>query len=220
MHTFLVTGSHYDERIAWIHHALFTYGISPFDTRSLDIQEEALSIGIKDVKEFEKQLMLVPIHSKQSAGIIKNAHLLTLDAQNALLKTLEEPPPHTKIYIESEVSSSLLPTILSRCQIIQLTTNPASNAASQSSLPIILQLCDENLSIGKKISLLDEHISNKEEAKVWVTQAIHTLHANRNSLSSTIYQDCMQHLLTASQHLAANVSYKLAIDHIISTFSN
>ena len=63
--------------------------------------------------------------------------------------------------------------------------------------------------------MLDEHISNKEEAKVWVTQAIHTLHTNRTTIPSTTYRHLMQRLLVASQQLAANVSYKLAIDQII-----
>lgn len=209
MHAYIIAGGLFDERITWINNELSLQHISSFDTRSLDIQKEALSIGIKEVKEFIKQLLLAPIYSKRSAGIIKNAHFLTPDSQNALLKTLEEPPQHANIYIELQDASTLLPTILSRCQIIQRNTK---SVLSQDL--IILQLCDTKLSVGQKMALLDNEISNKEEAKIWVTQAIHTLHANRTTVSSAIYKHMMNHLLTASSHLAANVSYKLAIDQI------
>ena len=76
-------------------------------------------------------------------------------------------------------------------------------------------LCDTSVSVGKKMAIIDEQISNKEEAKIWINQAIHTLHANRTTVPQETYRHVMKHLLAASQHLAANVSYKLAIDHLI-----
>jgi hypothetical protein len=79
----------------------------------------------------------------------------------------------------------------------------------------ILQLGDDQLPVGKKIALLDENISNKEEAKLWVAQAIHTLHANRNTIPSATYRHFMQRLVTASGQLTMNVSYKLVIDQLI-----
>ncbi len=220
MHTFYITGGTAKNRLEYIANICTELHVSAYDVHHLIPKEEALSIGIADIRPWQKNLFLTPLSSPFTIGIIPNAELLTTEAQNALLKTLEEPPKHTKIYIESQSSSSLLPTILSRCQIIQLTTKPASNAASQPSLSTILQLCDTQLSIGKKIALLDSEISNKEEARAWIEQAIHILHANRDTISSTIYRNFMQRLLQASQHLAANVSYKLAIDKIVSFLYN
>lgn len=214
MHTFYITGGNAIDRLEYITHICNELGVNSYDIHRLISKEESLSIGISDIKPWQRELFLTPLTSPYTIGIIPNAHLLTIEAQNALLKTLEEPPTHTRIYIESQSSSTLLPTVLSRCQIIQLTTQPASNAASQLSLATIRELCDDRLSIGKKIALLDREITNKEEAKVWVVQAILTLHTNRSALSQTPYRRFMQHLLTASQHLSANVSYKLAIDHL------
>ena len=215
MHTFYITGGTSSDRLQYITHICDEFSVHSYDIHRLIPKEEALSIGIADIKLWQKELFLTPLASPYTIGVIPNAELLTTEAQNALLKTLEEPPSHTKIYIESQTSSSLLPTILSRCQIIQLATKPVTSHDST-----IVQLCETQLSIGKKMAILDGQISNKEEAKVWVTQAIHTLHTNRKTLSTTTYVHFMQHLLTASQHLSANVSYKLAIDHIISRFSN
>lgn len=213
MHTFYITGGNAIDRLEYITHICNELGVTSYDIHRLIPKEESLSIGISDVKQWQKELFLTPLTSPYTIGIIPEAQLLTTEAQNALLKTLEEPPTHAKIYLESQTSSALLPTILSRCQIIQLLTQ-SSKDLNQSSLATMLQLCDNTISVGKKIAILDEKISNKEEAKVWIEQAIHTLHSNRNTIPSTTYQQFMQHLLSASQHLASNVSYKLAIDHL------
>ena len=210
MHTFYITGSTARDRTEYIADVCTELHVSTYDIHHLIPKEEASSIGISDVRLWQNKLFLAPLSSAVTIGIIPNAELLTTEAQNALLKTLEEPPPHTKIYIESQSSSSLLPTILSRCQIIQLTTKPIITQDIT-----ILQFCDTKLSIGQKMALLDNKISNKEDAKMWVTQAIHILHANRTTVPQETYRHVMKHLLAASHHLAANVSYKLAIDHLI-----
>lgn len=215
MHTFYITGGNANDRLQYITHVCNELGVTAYDIHSLVPKVQALSIGISDIRQWQKELFLMPLSSPFTIGIIPNAELLTTEAQNALLKTLEEPPSHTRIYIESQVSATLLPTVISRCQIIQLTTKPlASKDESNQVLTTLLQLGDVNLSTGKKMLLLDEHITNKEEAKIWVTQAMHILHTHRKTVSPDVYLYIMKHLLTISQHLAANVSYKLAIDQI------
>jgi len=80
------------------------------------------SIGIEEVRKLQKQLLLKPYQSPKKALIIYDAHLITREAQNALLKTLEEPPADTLIYLVSEREEAFLPTILSRCYLINLLT--------------------------------------------------------------------------------------------------
>jgi len=215
MHTFYITGGNAIDRLEHITHICNDLHVASYDIHRLVPKEQSLSIGISDIRPWQKELFLTPLTSPYTIGIIPSAELLTTEAQNALLKTLEEPPTHTRIYIESQSSSTLLPTILSRCQIIHLTTTTITPQQTyQPSLQTILQLCDDHLSIGKKIDLLDTEIANKEEAKVWIVQAIHTLHSNRKAISPSPYVRFMQRLLIASQYLTANVSYKLVIDHL------
>lgn len=215
MHTFYITGGSAKDRSEYITHICTELGITSYDIHRLIPKEQALTIGISDIRPWQKELFLTPLSSPFTIGIIANAELLTTEAQNALLKTLEEPPTHTRIYIESQSSIMLLPTILSRCQLIQLASRPmAGGDADDPALAAIIQLIDDQLPVGKKLALLDEHISNKEEAKLWVIQAIQTLHAHRKTVASAAYLRLMKRLLIASQHLTANVSYKLAIDHI------
>ncbi len=82
--------------------------------------QEGKAIGIEVVREMEHFLSLkVPSYAKYNrAIIIEDSHKLTIEAQNALLKTLEEPPDGTIIVLTANHAQSLLPTIRSRAQAI------------------------------------------------------------------------------------------------------
>lgn len=84
---------------------------------------EGKAIGIDSIRELERFLSLkVPIDKDYNRSvIIEDSHNLTLEAQNALLKLLEEPPEGTILILTTNHSQSLLPTIRSRAQIINLT---------------------------------------------------------------------------------------------------
>ncbi len=75
-------------------------------------------IKIEQIKNLIWQLSLKPYSAPLKVAIIDDAHLMNQDAQNALLKTLEEPQDHTLLILISEYPLALLPTIISRCQRI------------------------------------------------------------------------------------------------------
>ena len=66
--------------------------------------------------------VLAPARSEWRVIIIQDADHLTAEAMNALLKTLEEPPPHVVLVLTAERLDALLPTIMSRCQMIRFAT--------------------------------------------------------------------------------------------------
>ncbi len=78
------------------------------------------SIKIEQIHEFIRKTQLKPFCSKFKVGIIVSAEKMTEESQNALLKTLEEPPKNTFIIITTKNKNALLETIISRCQIIEL----------------------------------------------------------------------------------------------------
>jgi DNA polymerase-3 subunit delta' len=92
-----------------------------FKTISPDKPE---SMSIEQVRELQHYLTLkvpgVRDHHTSRVVVIENAHLLTLDAQNALLKTLEEPPEKTVLILTASVEQALLPTVRSRLQMLQV----------------------------------------------------------------------------------------------------
>ena len=72
-------------------------------------------IGIDAVRTLITDLALLPVEGGARVAIVESAHRLTEDAQNALLKTLEEPPSSSVFILVSSRADSLLPTVLSRC---------------------------------------------------------------------------------------------------------
>ncbi len=82
------------------------------------VLSENQSIGIEAIRAAKDFLMQTPIASSRRALIIDNAELLTLEAQNALLKTAEEPPPHGLVILVTSEPQFLWPTLVSRLQQI------------------------------------------------------------------------------------------------------
>ncbi|WP_449244205.1 DNA polymerase III subunit gamma/tau [Desulfobacca acetoxidans] len=85
---------------------------------SLDVLEidGASNRGIDEVRELRENIKYLPAHGSYKVFIIDEVHMLTKEAFNALLKTLEEPPPHA-IFVMATTESHKVPvTILSRCQ--------------------------------------------------------------------------------------------------------
>lgn len=86
---------------------------------------EGKAIGIEAARELEHFLSLKVPGDKQGCNrlvIIEDSHLLTIEAQNALLKLLEEPPAGTCIILTANHEQALLPTIRSRVQSVSVQT--------------------------------------------------------------------------------------------------
>ena len=95
---------------------------------SLDVIEidGASNRGIDDVRELRDNVRYAPAKGRYKIYIIDEVHMLTKEAFNALLKTLEEPPPHVKFIFATTEPDKVLPTILSRCQRFDLHRIPAN----------------------------------------------------------------------------------------------
>ena len=89
---------------------------------ALDVQEidGASNNGVDQVRDLRDQVQFAPTHGKFKIIIIDEVHMLSIAAFNALLKTLEEPPPHVKFIFATTEGDKVLPTIVSRCQRFDL----------------------------------------------------------------------------------------------------
>ena len=96
--------------------------------RSLDVIEidGASNRGIEEIRELRDTVRYAPASSKFKIYIIDEVHMLTKEAFNALLKTLEEPPAHVKFMFATTEPEKVLPTILSRCQRFDLRRIPTA----------------------------------------------------------------------------------------------
>ncbi|MBI2845040.1 MAG: DNA polymerase III subunit delta' [Chloroflexi bacterium] len=88
-------------------------------------KSEAKSLGIDVVRFLRGEAALTPFEGNWKIFLIPEAENMTPESQNALLKTLEEPPPQVVILLTALREESLFPTIVSRCQIFNLRPLPA-----------------------------------------------------------------------------------------------
>ena len=86
--------------------------------RAIDLIEidAASHRGIDDIRELRDGIRFSPTKSKYKVFIIDESHQLTKEADNALLKTLEEPPKHAIFILATTEIQKMIPTIISRCQ--------------------------------------------------------------------------------------------------------
>ncbi len=83
--------------------------------------EKPNSISIDDIRnQVNRDIEIKPYNSKYKIYIIADADMMTVQAQNAILKTIEEPPQYAIILLLTENADTLLPTIRSRCVMLKL----------------------------------------------------------------------------------------------------
>ena len=135
--------------------------------------DAASNTGVDDVREIIENVKYKPLISKYKIFIIDEVHMLSKSAFNALLKTLEEPPPHVKFIFATTEIKKIPITILSRCQRFDLLrienkilTEHLLNIVAKESIDIesdavslIVRAADGSIRDG--LSLLYQEISNQ-----------------------------------------------------------
>lgn len=169
MHSFLIVSKNKKTSLDFTALACKKNQIDKFDVALFTFQK---AIGIEDVRNLQKKIFLKPIRSKTKAIVFDSYSGLTISAQNALLKLLEEPPANTIIYIISPNKELFLPTILSRCKIIELKDPPykLSDEENAQYLNILISLIDK--SVGEKLKLAQDLAKNKDEVIPWLEKMI------------------------------------------------
>jgi DNA polymerase-3 subunit gamma/tau len=107
---------------------------------SLNIHEldAASNNSVDDIRDLVTQVRFAPQYGKYKIYIVDEVHMLSQQAFNAFLKTLEEPPAHAKFILATTEKHKILPTILSRCQIFDFKR--ITNADTVEHLQEIIEL--------------------------------------------------------------------------------
>ncbi len=130
------------------------------------------TVGIEDVRNIQRRLFLKPIKSDIKAVIIEACDGLTIEAQNSLLKILEEPPENTIIIVTVLNKNLMLSTIISRCKVIEIPT--AHKELEKNELSVFNSQLSTLISGGVEERLkLAEHLGKtKDETIAWLEQMI------------------------------------------------
>lgn len=128
-------------------------------------------IQIEQVRNLQADAAIAPLEGKRKVFIIREIERATLPAANALLKTLEEPPAHVVLLLTSDRRDLVLPTVLSRCQIVALRALPVSQV--QDALQTRWGVVDDQAALLARLSggCLGWAVTAAMDHHVWQTRA-------------------------------------------------
>lgn len=221
MHSFCITGGTAEDQTIEEQTLMRTWGVFPFDVHRITLTEEKHTIGIDDIRLLTHNLSLAPRQSPVMVGIIEHAELMTIEAQNALLKTLEEPSPKVRIILKSQQTTMLLPTVVSRCQMIVCTNAPKLNSEEKGKIAKILADA-QTASPGAICQMIDQLVEHKEEGGAFLSSLLYyefeqLVQSIDNPNQSLKQAHLIRTVITAQSQLSANVNTALVLDHLFFT---
>lgn len=119
MNPMLIISENSEAKSDYVQNLLVKEGLK-YDHPDLLMFDEDQKIGVEEIKKIRIFLGTKPFQAERKMVVLGKAQNLTKDGQNALLKTLEEPPLKSQFILLSDTIEDFLPTILSRCQVINL----------------------------------------------------------------------------------------------------
>lgn len=153
-----------------LHRALWLAEQTQLTPIHVSVQEDKKLIGIEQIQQLYTQTR----SGRPTMVVIEGAELMSTDAQNALLKLLEEPPENTHFVLTSSDTGKLLSTIRSRCQIISLIP-PSTTDVKDYITPLSDELSDQERGallattqgrIGLLMSILADSDANADHASI------------------------------------------------------
>jgi uncharacterized protein (UPF0216 family) len=178
-------------------------------------KEEKGNIKIEQVKNLQKKLLYSPFNKTHQFGIIKEANLMTQEAQNALLKTLEECHEKTILILTVKNETSVLQTILSRCTRIYPNecNSELEDISEFSEVEEFLEL-----PIYDQINKIENIVKNKETEEfsnnlIKFFREKHTEKIKTNEDSGE-EAEVLEMLLQTKYRITKNVNSKIALEYL------
>ncbi len=173
------------------------------------VKSDESSIGIDLAKKIVDWAGKAPFSHQVKVGIIWEAQKLTPEAQNSLLKTLEEPQHNTLIVLVTSNISALLSTILSRCQLI---SHQSSQVADQTQIKLLEAKVSEFIvaTYLQKLDLITK-IEDRAEAIAFSLQFMQTLINSRQKFKITDLNNYLDTAKSCYVGLKAGTNIKLTL---------
>jgi len=137
-------------------------------------QDDKSIVSVDQIRELKKDVYIVPNESEQKAYIVNDADAMNVNAQNAFLRILEEPPAHAVFILCTENPATLLPTVRSRC----IEIKSQSNILDKTNIPT-------NTNTESKINEPEEQ---NEELKNLIDEFLSALSGNKIKLTECMFK--------------------------------
>lgn len=215
MQSLIITAKDITKRQEYVQDFCKQHTISDFDTTILTTEES--SFGIAEVRNLQSSLYIKPVKGEEKVLVIEDAQKITPEAQNALLKILEEPPSYVTIILSATESKTFLPTVISRCKVIQLTNKiPTFQVGNIDDLLVL-----KNGTVGDKLALAERLAAKKNDLPQWFESIILSLHSQllqkpEESREVAKMLGSLQSSYTTFQN--TNVNPRLLLEHTFLSF--
>jgi len=183
-----------------------------------DDQQSFVPLTIDDVRRLHTEIVQAPLVGDSRQIVLGNLEQASLPAQQAMLKILEEPPERVQLIVTTLSIQKLLPTILSRCQIVSI---PAREESSTKTLPqMLLDAIDQPT--GQQLPLhqifaLSEEYKERVFAQELLLMIITHIHHHPDYPTELLTQQ-LQATVTGLQQLEKNGNVRLVIEDILFDF--
>lgn len=180
--------------------------------------ESETSIKIEDVRELERILSLKPYDLPPKIALIKEAEKLTLEAQGALLKILEEPPGETIFILTTRGEANLLPTIISRCRQIYLPSE-AELSLDKEETDKIKKLVEKILrsGAGERLKIAEDY-TTREEATLFCQKQLVYWHEQLTTKPNAQTTRILREIQKSLKYLSANVNPRLVLENLLLSY--
>lgn len=199
-------------------------------------EEDSQGIKIEAIRELQERISLKPYEAKTKVFIIEEADYLLEDAANCLLKTLEEPPGDSLLMLIAQDKGKILPTILSRCQLIKFSRLRlkeieefliAKKGLESEKARFFSRIVEGSLGravsflesdyLDKRSSVWDEFLQRRElDDKAWTDRRVLS---ERIEMLTGIFRDAI-FLNLGLEELVVNIDYKELISKFALRYSS
>src|SRR6185295_6243893 len=167
MNSFIISSRSQDQISKKLEELLDKEKVDLLDRTTISFEK---AIGIENIRIIQEKIALKPFKGERKALIVDLFSGITQEAQNAMLKLLEEPPANTLIFLTIANKDGLLPTIISRCKIIEINVKDEIFSDSQGYIDRILNSGD-----GEKLEIAQEFGKDRQTAVNFTEQTLSQL---------------------------------------------
>lgn len=166
-------------------------------------------LGVEEAKKIREHFALKPFLAKGRGAVLESGDKLTHDAQNALLKTLEEPPEKAVLILGANSTDAFLATVLSRCQVIRIEDYPKDqeNKLLKNYLKDIEGL--EKKSLEEKFLFIE-----KLEEKEQFLEAL-SIYYHQKMQKNPSFLEINKKLLKAQEWKKSNVNIRAILEYLM-----
>lgn len=206
MISLLVSGGTIDDRRTWV------YDQSAENIYNLEIGNGEEAVSIEDIRNLQKNLGLAVTDEKIRTCILWEVQNLSLPAQQALLKLIEEPPAQTQIILTVDNANLLPATILSRCICKTLKTPSVElSDADQTEIKEALQILSGQS--WAAVLKLSEKIAKSENANDKLAKILYFVRAGMLKQPSLKRAEVVRILQEGINDLSTHINPQMAIEH-------